>query len=124
MKPALSPKKDDGEDVRMPLEKFKQSHPEAVFVENVKASDVTAEAIAAVAGRANVHRYTRPGEAYVTAAEGFISVCALRDDSVEIDFGTVGDVIDFLSKEKVGVGPKLALPFRNGETRIFKVEGK
>jgi len=102
------------------LVKFKASHPDVVFVENIKASDVTATAIAAVAASANAHRYTQPGAAYVTAAEGFVSVCASDDGPLEIDFGTTGAVIDFLTNEKIGIGPKLTLTFRKGETRIFR----
>jgi len=107
-------------DQKNALANFKVSRPDAVFVEDVTDSDVTAAAIAATAARANAHRYTRPGAAYVTAAEGFVSVCAMADGPLEIDFGNTGDVVDFLTKEKVGVGPKLTLTFRKGETRVFQ----
>ena len=46
---------------------------------------------------------------------------AQKAGPLEIDFGTNGMVIDFLSKRPVGHGPRLTLPFNKGETRIFKV---
>lgn len=107
---------------RNKLRSFKVSHPDAVFVENVTAMDVTSVAIAAAAARANAHRYTRPGAACVNAAEGFVVVTAMDDGPLAIDFGNKGDVIDCLTKKKAGVGPTLTFDFRKGETRIFQAK--
>ena len=109
---------------RTKLAALKVSRPDAVFVENVRAEDVTPEAIAATALRAGAHAYVRPGAAYVTAAEGYVSVFARTEGPIEVDFGTTGKVFDFLTGAAVGAGPKLTLPFRKGETRIFRCDVK
>ena len=73
------------------------------------------------AEKAGVHCYTKAGEANVAAAEGYVFVQAIVDGPIEVDFGTKGEVVDFLSGEKLGAGPKLSVPFRKGEARVFKV---
>ena len=68
---------------------------------------------------AGVHCYTKRGAANVAAAEGFVFVQATVDGPLEVDFGTAGEIVDFLSGEKLGLGPKLSVPFRKGEARVF-----
>ena len=71
---------------------------------------------------AGVHCYTKEGEANVAAAEGFVYVQALVDGPLDVDFGANGEVVDFLSGASLGRGPKLSVPFRKGEARVFKVK--
>ena len=46
---------------------------------------------------------------------------ALKDGPLEIDFGKGGEVHDVLTGAFVCNGPKAVLPFRLGETRLFRV---
>ena len=110
----------DGE-TRAKLTALKAARPDAVFLENAAPSNLTAEAIAAQAKAARVHCFVAPGRANVCSAEGFVSVQALQDGPLEIDFGTAGEVTDFLADKAVGRGPVLSLPFQRGETRIFRL---
>ena len=98
---------------------YKAARPGAVFIENTTAADMTAAAIAANAAKAGAHVYVKPGAANVNAAEGFVSLYAMESGDLEIDFGTAAEIADFISGENLGKGPKLSIPFRKGETRIF-----
>ena len=107
-------------DVRKKLDALKAARPDAVFVENVTPEDITAEAIAVRAAKAGVHLFTAPGAANVCSAEGIVLVQALKEGALEIDFGKSGTVHDALTGAFVCNGPKAVLPFRLGETRLFK----
>lgn len=104
---------------RAKLDAFKAARPDAVFVENVTANDITAESIAMRAKAAGVHLYTPAGKANVCSSEGYVLVQALEEGPLEIDFGTVTPITDVLTGVTVGRGPRLTLPFRLGETRLF-----
>ena len=106
-------------DVRAKLDALKAARPDATFVENVTPADITAEAIAARAAQAGVHRFTAPGAANVCSAEGVVLVQALKEGPLEIDFGLCGPVRDALTGAFVCNGPRAVLPFRLGETRLF-----
>ena len=108
-------------DVRAKLDALKAARPDATFVENVTPQDITAEAIAARARKAGVHCFTAPGAANVCSAEGLLLVQALQEGPLEIDFGRRGAVMDALGGEFVCNGPKASIPFRLGETRIFRM---
>ena len=108
-------------DVRAKLDALKAARPDATFVENVSPADLTAEAIAERARQAGVHCFTAPGAANVCSAEGFLLVQALQEGPLEIDFGGRGAVVDALGGEFVCNGPKASIPFRLGETRIFRM---
>ena len=108
-------------DVRAKLNALKASRPDAIFVENVTPQDVTAEAIAALARKAGIHCFVAPGAANVCSAEGVVLVQALREGPLEIDFGRCGAVRDALNGKFVCDGPKATLPFRLGETRLFRI---
>jgi len=108
-------------DVRAKLEALKAMRSDAVFVENVTPGDITAEAIAARARKAGVHCFTAPGAANVCSAEGVVLVQALKEGPLAIDFGSSGTVRDALTGAAVCKGPKVDLPFRIGETRLFRV---
>ena len=108
-------------DVRARLDALKAVRPDAVFVENPEPQDLSAKAIAGRARKAGIRCYTAPGEANICSAEGFLLVQALKDGHLEIDFGTQGAVRDASDGAFVCRGPKAALPFRKGETRIFRM---
>ena len=86
--------------------------------------DITAEAIAARAAKAGVHLFTAPNAANVCSAEGIVLVQALKDGPLEIDLGKGGAVHDALTGAFVCNGPKAVLPFRLGQTRLFKTANK
>ena len=108
-------------EVRAKLDALKVARPDATFVENVTPEDITAEAIAARARKAGVHCFTAPGAANVCSAEGIVLVQALKEGPLEIDFGSCGTVRDARDGTVVCNGPKVTLPFRLGETRLFKL---
>ena len=107
-------------DIRAKLDALKAARPDAVFVENVRPEDITAEVIAARAEKAGIHRFTAPGAANVCSAEGIVLVQALKDGPLEIDFGSSGAVHDAMTGVFVCNGPNVVLPFHTGETRLFK----
>lgn len=85
-----------------------------------KPADVTANAIAREAAAAGVHLYAPPGQAVVCAAEGYVVVQARHGGVLELDFGR-GPVSDALTGECVSQSRKARIPFRKGETRIFRI---
>ena len=107
-------------ELRARLDALKASRPDALFVEGVKPEDLTAEAIASRARQVGVHCFTEPGKANVCSADGFVLVQALQEGPLAIDFGPCATVKDALNGEFVCNGPKAIVPFRLGETRIFK----
>lgn len=107
--------------VRSKIDALKASRPDAVFVEDVTVRDITAEAIASRAREAGVHCYTEPGAANICSADGVVLVQALREGNLAIDFGSHAIIRDALSGDFVCKGPKTVLPFRLGETRLFRV---
>jgi len=71
---------------------------------------------------AGVHCYTKREQANVAAAEGFVYVQALVDGPLDVDFGANAEIVDFLTGATLGRGPKLSVPFRKGEARVFKIQ--
>ena len=101
----------------------KKLRPDLVFVENVTAADLTAEAISVQARRAGVHLFTAPGKANVCSAEGYVVVQALQEGPLEIDFGTACRVVDMLTGEPVGHGPVVTRRFATGECHVYRLLG-
>ena len=108
------------EATREQLTAFKRAHPEVVFVEAPTVEDLQSAAIAARARTAGVHCFAAPGLANVCSAEGLLAVQALTEGPLELDFGVNGEIADFFTGEVVGRGPRLTLPFKAGENRVFK----
>lgn len=106
---------------RARLEEIKRTHPQMRVVEAATKYDVVMEKIVEHAKAAGVHFYTPPLKATVCAAEGYVVVQAREEGPLEIDFGKDGPVVDFLTGKQIGTGPKISLPFRKGETKIFQV---
>jgi hypothetical protein len=80
---------------------------------------LTPELVRALAKMAGAHLFTE-GKATVWAAEGYLSVQAHEAGPVVISTGKAGTVYDALDGKPVGQGPKLSLPFAQGETRVFR----
>ena len=93
-------------------------------VEAATPYDVVTEKIVEHAKAAGVHFYTQPLKATVCAAEGYVVVQAREEGPLEIDFGVEAPVTDALTDKRIGVGPKVKLPFQKGETRIFRCAAK
>jgi hypothetical protein len=106
---------------RARLDEIKRTHPKMHVVEAATKYDVIIEKIVAHAKAAGVHFYTQPMKATVCAAEGYVVVQAREAGLLKIDFGNDDLVVDFLTGKQIGVGPKLSLPFKKGETRIFRL---
>ena len=54
-------------------------------------------------------------------AEKVCGTTLIKYGDLEIDFGKEGAVVDFLTGKQLGTGPKVSLPFKKGETKIFQV---
>lgn len=106
---------------RRHLDALKASRPDAVFVERPTVADLTAAVIAERARRAGAHLYVAPDVANVCAADGYVMIQALVDGPLEVDFGARAVVSDFFTGARLGIGPRLSVPFRRGEPRIFRV---
>ena len=108
-------------DAKARLNEVKKARPDLIFVENVTAADLTAEAISVQARRAGVHLFTAPGKANVCSAEGYVVVQALQEGPLEIDFGTACRVVDMLTGEPVGHGPVVTRRFAKGECHVYRL---
>lgn len=80
---------------------------------------LTPELLRTAARAAGVHLFTQTN-CNVYANGPFLALHASQDGPLEVDFGKAGDVMDALTGEKFGRGPKLVLPLRRGETRVLK----
>ena len=83
--------------------------------------ELTADVIRRAAKAAGVHLYLKSGNAGVYADAGFVSVQALEDGEVAIDFGETGDIVDAITGEKVGQGPVYSVSLTAGDARLFRV---
>ena len=83
--------------------------------------ELTADVIRRAAKAAGVHLYLKSGNAGVYADAGFVSVQALEDGEVAVDFGETGDIVDAMTGEKVGEGPVYSVSLKAGDARLFRV---
>lgn len=111
--------KDLSPERREKLDVLRKRQGATVFVAD-SAADMTAEAIARRARAAGVHLYAEPGKAVVCASEGYVVVQARREGPLELDFGDACTVSDALTGASIGFGPAISVPFKVGETRVFK----
>lgn len=77
--------------------------------------------IRAAARRAGVHLYA-DNECNVCANGPYITLHASRSGAVNVDTGRTGTVVDYLTGECLGSGPKLRLTVAEGETRILEIK--
>lgn len=77
------------------------------------------ELLRALARLAGVHLFTGP-EAAVWAAEGHLSIQAHRAGPLAVDLGRATTVRDALDGQLVGQGPRITIPFAQGEVRVLR----
>jgi hypothetical protein len=82
---------------------------------------LTSELLRMAARRGGVHLYTKT-DCNVYANGPFLAVHGAQDGPVELDTGAAQPVVDVLSGETVGQGPKLTLPLKHGETRVLRIK--
>ena len=80
---------------------------------------MTPALLRAVARLAGVHLFTE-AEAPVWAAEGYISIQAHSSGPIAVDVGQAVPVFDALDGTLLGQGPRLSVPFKQGETRVLR----
>jgi hypothetical protein len=80
---------------------------------------LTPELVRAFAWKAGVHLFTEENAA-VWAAEGFISIQALKTGPLVIHTDRARAVTDALTGAKLGRGPSLTLPMEAGEVRVLR----
>jgi beta-galactosidase len=87
-----------------------------VFVGTPRLTPALLRAVAKLAG---VHFFTE-AEVPVWAAEGFVAIQAHAAGPITLDVGHASPVFDALEGASLGQGPRLSVPFKQGETRVFK----
>ncbi len=124
IRPLFSPEEEGGE----VWARFPDGSPSVVARPSGAGMDVfcatpelTAGIIRRAAEAAGVHLYLKNGNAAVHADAGFVSVNALEDGDVTIDFGEAGDIVDAMTGEKVGQGPVLPVSLKAGDARLFRI---
>jgi hypothetical protein len=80
---------------------------------------LTPELVRALAKLAGVHLFTQDNSA-VWATEQYISIQAHKAGPVVINAGKVGMVYDALDGKPLGRGPRVTIPFAEGETKVFR----
>ncbi len=81
---------------------------------------LSVELLRAAARLAGVHLFAET-DCNVYANGPFVALHGARDGELILNTGTATDVVDVLSGERLGRGPRLPLILRLGETRILKV---
>lgn len=85
----------------------------------VGVPQMTPELVRALARIADVHVFTE-GKATVWAAERYISLQAHETGPLVINTGVSGPVVDALDGKPAGMGPKVTMSLKQGETRVLK----
>ena len=80
---------------------------------------LSSELLRALADKAGVHLYTRT-DCQVYANGPIVALHGAVDGPVEVDLGSAGQVVDALSGEPVGTGPKLTIELQRGETKVLR----
>jgi hypothetical protein len=80
---------------------------------------LTPELLRAAAKLARVHVFTE-AKVPVWVAEGYVAIQAHAPGPVIVDVGQAVPVFDALEKQRLGQGPRLQVPFKQGETRVLR----
>ena len=80
---------------------------------------LTSELLRVAARAAGVHLFTET-DCNVYANGPFLALHASQDGSAEINTGKAEPVRDALTQRVIGRGPRLTLPLKKGETRVFR----
>ncbi len=97
----------------------RQRAPEAGWDVFVGTPQLTPELLRAVARLAGVHLFTE-ANVPVWAAEGYLAIQAHAAGPSTVDVGKPREVSDALSGSPLGQGPRLSVPFKQGEVRVLR----
>jgi len=86
----------------------------------VGTPSLTSELVRALAKLAGVHLYAQT-DAAVWAAGPFLSIHAVADGPLQITTGSTAPVCDALDGARIGLGPRVALPIKAGQTRVLRI---
>jgi hypothetical protein len=81
---------------------------------------LTAQLVRLAAQRAGVHLFTR-GDCNVYANGPYLVLHASQAGPVELDTGRAAPVLDLLTGDTIGPGPRLSLPLEYGQTRLLQI---
>jgi hypothetical protein len=84
---------------------------------------LTSELLRAAARKAGVHLFTQ-ADCNVYANGPYTALHASGDGPIALDTGREGEVIDLLSGERLGRGPRITLSMRRGDTRVIAVSDR
>lgn len=73
------------------------------------------------ARKAGVHLYTKK-DCNVYANGSVVVLHGSDSESVDVDFGRSGKIVDLLGGRELGHGPSLTVPLKKGETRVLSIE--
>ena len=79
---------------------------------------LTSELVRALANIAGVYLFTTE-DATICAAEGYLSLHAVKDGPLMLNIGSENTVLDALDHTTIGQGPVLNLDFHAGDTRLL-----
>jgi len=88
----------------------------------VGAPAVTSQLLRAAARAAGVHLFTEE-DCNVYANGPFLALHASHDGPLAVDVGRAAPVRDALTGADIGLGPRVTLPLKRGETRILRYDG-
>ena len=80
---------------------------------------LTPELLRAVAKLASLHLFTE-APVPVWAAEGYVAIQAHAPGPITVDVGQAVPVFDALDNQPLGDGPRVRVPFKQGETRLLR----
>ena len=81
---------------------------------------LTSELLRLAARRATVHLIAQT-DCNVYANGPFVVLHASQDGPVKIDTGRSGTIVDLMSSQPLGRGPRITIPMKFGETRVLAV---
>jgi beta-galactosidase len=87
----------------------------------VGTQGLTSELLRIAALRADVHLFTEE-DCNVYASGPYLSIHTSQDGPLGLNTGRSGHVLDILTGESLGQGPRIVLSLKQGETRVLKYD--
>ncbi|MCX7046833.1 MAG: beta-galactosidase, partial [Candidatus Sumerlaeota bacterium] len=84
---------------------------------------LSSELLRLAARQAGAHLFAE-SDCNIYANGPYLALHASQDGPLEVNFGMARVVNDLLTGERAGQGPRITLPLKKGDTRIFAVEEK
>jgi hypothetical protein len=81
---------------------------------------LTSELLRLAARQSGVHLFTQT-DCNVNANGPYLSLHTAEDGPLELDTGLKAPVVDLLSGQPLGPGPRITLPLKKGETRVLRI---